>query len=121
MNVLGLNDLLAAVLPGMVDRGRGHIVGVASVAGFRGLPGAEAYGSTKAAQLILLESLRVSLCTHGVRVTTVAPGFVRTELTAVNTFPMPFMIDVDRAAAHRRPEESSAGASRSSSRGPWRR
>ncbi len=98
VNLLGLNALLAAVLPGMVARGQGHIVGVASVAGFRGLPGAEAYGATKAAQLNLLESLRVSLRPHGVRVTSVAPGFVRTEMTAVNTFPMPFLIDADRAA-----------------------
>jgi short-subunit dehydrogenase len=98
VNLLGLSALLTAVLPGMVTRGRGHIVGVASVAGFRGLPGAEAYGATKAAQLNLLESLRVSLRGHGVRVTSVAPGFVRTEMTAVNTFPMPFLIDADRAA-----------------------
>jgi short-subunit dehydrogenase len=98
VNLLGLNALLAAVLPGMVARGRGHVVGVASVAGFRGLPGAEAYGATKAAQLNLLESLRVSLRSRGVRVTTVAPGFVRTEMTAVNSFPMPFIIDADRAA-----------------------
>ncbi len=67
VNLLGLSALLAAVLPGMVARGRGHIVGVASVAGFRGLPGAEAYGATKAAQLNLLESLRVSLRAHGVQ------------------------------------------------------
>ncbi len=99
VNVLGLNNLLAATLPAMVESGRGHVVGVASVAGFRGFPGAEAYGSTKAALIALLESLRASLWTRGVRVTTVAPGFVRTELTAVNDFPMPFMIDVDRAAA----------------------
>ncbi len=99
VNVLGFNNVLAAVLPGMVDRRRGHVVGVASVAGFRGFPGAEAYGSTKAALIALLESLRASLWTTGVAVTTVAPGFVRTELTAVNDFPMPFLIDADQAAA----------------------
>lgn len=97
VNLLGFNRVLAAVLPGMVERGRGHIVGVASVAGYRGLPGAEAYGATKAAQLNLLEALRVSLRRRGVRVTTVAPGFVRTELTDGNTFPMPFIIDADAA------------------------
>lgn len=99
VNILGFNSVLAAVLPVMVERGRGHVVGVASVAGFRGFPGAEAYGSTKAAMIALLESLRASLWTRGVRVTTVAPGFVRTELTAANDFPMPFLIDADRAAA----------------------
>lgn len=96
-NLLGLNAVLGAVLPGMVERGRGHIVGITSVAGFRGFPGGEAYGSTKAAQISLLESLRASLRHRGVRVTTVAPGFVRTEMTAVNTFPMPFIIDADQA------------------------
>lgn len=98
VNLLGLNALLDVVLPGMVARGRGHLVGIASVAGYRGLPGAEAYGTTKAAQLALLESLRAGLRGSGVRVTTVAPGFVRTEMTAVNTFPMPFLVDPDRAA-----------------------
>lgn len=96
-NLLGLNALLGAVLPGMVERGRGHIVGIASVAGYRGFPGGEAYGATKAAQIGLLESLRASLRHRGVRVTTVAPGFVRTEMTATNTFPMPFLIDADKA------------------------
>ena len=98
VNLLGLNSLLAAVLPGMVERGHGHVVGVASVAGFRGLPGAEAYGATKAAQINLLEALRISLRRRGVRVTTVCPGFVRTEMTSVNTFPMPFIIEADAAA-----------------------
>ena len=98
VNLLGLNAVLAAVLPAMVRAGSGHVVGIASVAGFRGLPGAEAYGATKAAQIALLESLRASLRRDGVRVTTVAPGFVRTEMTAANTFPMPFLIDADEAA-----------------------
>lgn len=98
VNLLGLSSVLAAVLPGMVRAGSGHLVGIASVAGFRGLPGAEAYGATKAAQITLLESLRASLRRDGVRVTTVAPGFVRTEMTAVNTFPMPFLIEADEAA-----------------------
>ena len=98
VNLLGLNHVLAAVVPGMVERGQGHIVGVASVAGYRGLPGAEAYGATKAAQINLLEALRASLRRRGVRVTTVCPGFVRTEMTAANTFPMPFIIEADAAA-----------------------
>ncbi|WP_153504383.1 SDR family NAD(P)-dependent oxidoreductase [Cumulibacter manganitolerans] len=98
VNLLGLNNVLAAVVPQMVARGAGQIVGIASVAGYRGLPGAEAYGATKAAQLVLLESLRASLAKRNVAVTTVAPGFVRTEMTESNSFPMPFIIDPDEAA-----------------------
>ena len=97
VNLLGLNNVLAAVVPGFVAQGRGHVVGIASVAGYRGIAGSEAYGATKAAQLNLLEAMRASLPPHGVRVTTVAPGFVRTEMTSVNEFPMPFLIDVDEA------------------------
>jgi short-subunit dehydrogenase len=99
VNLLGLNNLLAAVLPKMVDQGAGHIVGVASVAGYRGFPGSEAYGATKAAQINLLEAMRGSLEHHGIRVTTVCPGFVRTEMTADNTFSMPFLIEPAQAAA----------------------
>jgi short-subunit dehydrogenase len=98
VNLLGLNNLLATVLPRMVERGQGQVVGVASVAGYRGLVGAEAYGATKAAQINMLEALRAALRNRGVTVTTVCPGFVRTQLTAGNRFPMPFMVEPERAA-----------------------
>jgi len=98
VNLLGLNNLLAAVVPAMCRDRHGHVVGIASVAGFRGLAGAEAYGATKAAQINLLEGLRAALSRHGVRVTTVCPGFVRTEMTARNDFTMPFLIDAVEAA-----------------------
>ncbi|WP_243057222.1 SDR family oxidoreductase [Nocardioides sp. SR21] len=98
VNLLGLNNVLAAAIPRMVRNRRGHLVGIASVAGYRGLPGAEAYGATKAAQINLLEGLRAALSKHGVRVTTVCPGFVRTPMTDTNEFPMPFMIEADQAA-----------------------
>lgn len=98
VNLLGLSNLLAAVVPRMTAAGRGHIVGVASVAGYRGLAGAEAYGATKAAQINLLEGLRAALSRDGVRVTTVCPGFVRTPMTEDNDFPMPFIVDADEAA-----------------------
>lgn len=98
VNLLGLNNVLAAVIPRMVRDRRGHLVGIASVAGYRGLPGAEAYGATKAAQINLLEGLRAALSRHHVRVTTVCPGFVRTPMTDTNEFPMPFIIDADEAA-----------------------
>ncbi len=98
INLLGLNNCVGAVLPQMVAAGRGHLVSVASVAGYRGIAGAEAYGATKAAQINMLEALRTSVAPHRISVTTVCPGFVRTDLTAKNTFPMPFMIDADAAA-----------------------
>jgi len=98
VNLLGMNNVLAAVVPAMAQAGRGHIVGIASVAGYRGVAGAEAYGATKAAQINLLEALRAALAPDNVRVTAVCPGFVRTEMTAVNDFPMPFLIEADQAA-----------------------
>jgi NAD(P)-dependent dehydrogenase (short-subunit alcohol dehydrogenase family) len=98
VNLAGMSNSIAAVLPGMLRRHHGVIAGIASVAGYRGLAGAEAYGPTKAAQINLLESLRVHLARTGVQVTTICPGFVRTDLTAGNPFPMPFIIDAGQAA-----------------------
>jgi NAD(P)-dependent dehydrogenase (short-subunit alcohol dehydrogenase family) len=98
VNLVGMGNSIAAVLPGMLRRRHGVIAGIASVAGYRGLAGSEAYGATKAAQINLLESLRVHIARTGVRVTTICPGFVRTDLTAGNSFPMPFMIETDEAA-----------------------
>jgi NADP-dependent 3-hydroxy acid dehydrogenase YdfG/carbon monoxide dehydrogenase subunit G len=98
VNLSGLSNTLAAVLPAMLDRGRGVIAGVSSVAGYRGLAGSGGYGATKAGQLNLLESLRIQLAPRGIRVTTISPGFVRTDLTAGNRFPMPFIIDAPEAA-----------------------
>ena len=98
VNLTGMSNSIAAVLPGMLRRHHGVIAGIASVAGYRGLAGAEAYGATKAAQINLLESLRVHLARTGVHVTTICPGFVRTDLTAGNAFPMPFIIDAGQAA-----------------------
>lgn len=98
VNLSGLSNTIAAVLPGMLQQRSGVIAGIASVAGYRGLTGSEAYGATKAAQINLLESLRIHLHHTGVRVTTVCPGFVRTDLVADNRFPMPFMIEPEQAA-----------------------
>ncbi len=98
VNLSGMSNAIAAVLPGMLQRHDGVIAGMASVAGYRGLAGSEAYGATKAAQINLLESLRVHIARTGVRVTTICPGFVRTGLTAGNRFPMPFIIEADQAA-----------------------
>lgn len=98
VNLLGLNNVIAATLPQMVSHRSGHLVGIASVAGYRGLSGGEAYAATKAAQINLLESMRASLSTKDVQVTTVCPGFVRTDMTETNSFPMPFIIEPEEAA-----------------------
>lgn len=100
VNVIGMATAIAAVLPGMRAQGSGSIVGISSVAGYRGMPGAQGYGASKAAQLNLLESLRTGLRGTGVLVQTVSPGFVRTPMTSTNTFPMPFIIEPDRAARY---------------------
>ena len=97
-NFMGMVHSLDAVLPRMLARRSGTIVGVASVAGYRGYTRAEAYGPSKAAEINLLESLRVDLGPLGIDVQLVNPGFVRTPLTESNDFPMPFMIEAPDAA-----------------------
>jgi short-subunit dehydrogenase len=97
-NFMGMVHGLDAVLPRMLARRSGTIVGVASVAGYRGYTRAAAYGPSKAAEINLLESLRVDLGPLGVDVQLVNPGFVRTPLTEANDFPMPFMIEAPDAA-----------------------
>ena len=98
VNVMGAVHTLEAVLPQMLAEGRGRVVGTASVAGYRGLPGSEAYGAGKAALLNLLEALRGSVGPRGVVVQTVSPGFVRTPMTDRNRFPMPFLVEPEAAA-----------------------
>ena len=98
VNLMGVGHAIGAVLPGMIDRRRGHLVGISSLAGFRGLPGSAGYSATKAGLTTLLEGLRPELRPYGVAVTTVHPGFVRTEMTAESGHAMPFTMDADRAA-----------------------
>ena len=100
VNVLGLARCIAEVVPVMQRQGYGNFVGVSSVAGYRGMPGSSGYGPSKAGQLNLLESLRCDLQGTGVLVQTVSPGFVRTPMTDVNTFKMPFLIEADEAAKY---------------------
>lgn len=81
-NVHGVINAVGAVLPGMVARRSGHLVAVASIAGMVGLPAVGAYSASKAAVVALMESLRVDLHRHNVKVTTICPGFVNTPLIA---------------------------------------
>ena len=97
-NLIGTARVISQVLPKMIAKNSGTLVGVSSVAGFRGLPGSSGYGPSKAGQLNLLESLRADLINSNVQVLTVAPGFVKTPMTDVNTFNMPFIIGAERAA-----------------------
>ncbi len=99
VNYLGIVNALEPLIPAMISAGRGQIALVASVAGYRGLPQSAAYAPTKAAVINLAETLRLELSRHGIVVSLVNPGFVETPMTAVNDFPMPFIIKPDDAAA----------------------
>jgi short-subunit dehydrogenase len=100
VNFFGTANCLEQLIPRFIERRRGHIAVVASLAGYRGLPTAAAYGASKAALINMCESLRPELERHGVRLTLINPGFVRTPLTDRNRFHMPFLIDADDAALH---------------------
>ena len=97
-NVLGVVHTFHPFVAPMREARRGTLVGIASVAGYRGLPGAGAYSASKAAAIAYLESLRVELRGSGVAVVTICPGFVATPMTSDNPYPMPFLIDAGTAA-----------------------
>jgi short-subunit dehydrogenase len=98
INVTGLFNTFQPFLASMRGARRGTLVGIASVAGFRGLPGAGAYSASKAAARTYLESLRVELHGTGVRVVTISPGYIGTPMTQKNPYPMPFLLSADEAA-----------------------
>ncbi len=98
VNVFGVLYGIEAVLPGMLERRAGRIATVASLAGYRGAPTLIGYGSSKAALIHFTDSLRFDLAPHGVGVTLVCPGYVRTPMTAKQTHWMPGLMDADRAA-----------------------
>ncbi len=98
VNVAGASATLVAALPGMVSRGRGHLVGVASLAAFFSLPRMAGYNASKAYLSSFCESLRFDVEKLGVHVTTVYPGFVKSEMTAPNKFKMPFLLETGDAA-----------------------
>jgi len=101
VNLVGVAQSIEAVLPGMITRGRGHIVGVASVAGYRGFPWMISYSASKAALIAYLEALRPGLRRRGVTVTTACPGFVRTQMSAGIPYQRPVkMIEPEEAARY---------------------
>jgi short-subunit dehydrogenase len=97
LNVTAACTTLACALPAMAARNQGTLVGVASLAAFRGLPGGAAYCASKAALSTFMESLRVDLHGTGVKALCIYPGFVKTELTAGNRDPMPFLMELPDA------------------------
>ncbi len=101
VNMFGVAESIEAVLPGMLSRGRGHIVGVASLAGYRGFPWMISYSASKAALIAYLEALRPGLARRGITVTTACPGFVRTAMsTGVPYKRKVKMIEPEQAAKH---------------------
>lgn len=113
INVYGMAATFAPFIPAMRQQAAGtakvatnshaadfpaRLVGIASVAGIRGLPGAEAYSASKAAAISYLESLRLELRSSGIQVVTIAPGYIQTPMTDINPYPMPFLLPVHEAA-----------------------
>lgn len=96
-NVVGVVNTLVPFVPAMKAQGRGHLAAIASVAGFRALPKSAAYSASKAAVRMLMDGLGMDLRPHGIVCTSVNPGFVESELTAKNDFPMPFMLSTEAA------------------------
>jgi short-subunit dehydrogenase len=98
VNVDGVLNTIHPLIGPMTARGRGQLALVSSLAGFRGFPGAPAYCASKAAVKSYGESLRLTLRPTGIEVSVICPGFVRSRITQKNRFPMPFLMDADRAA-----------------------
>ena len=120
VNVMGVIYSIEAVLPGMLDRGRGHLLAISSLAAFKGLPGESAYCASKAAVNAYMEGLRIALRTKGIVVTTVCPGFVQTPMT-----PMEYGDAVHHVGRRGRrrgspPDRPATGRRRLVSPGRWR-
>ena len=98
-NVFGMAATFAPFIPAMKAAGGvRRLCGIASVAGIRGLPGAEAYSASKAAAISYLESLRLEMRPYGIKVVTIAPGYIESPMTAVNPYSMPFLLPAAKAA-----------------------
>jgi short-subunit dehydrogenase len=98
INLIGMVNTFQPYIAAMRKRGHGVLVGIASVAGYRGLPGATAYSASKAAAIAYLEGLRVELRGSGITVITICPGYIATAMTAGNPYRMPFIISAETAA-----------------------
>jgi short-subunit dehydrogenase len=98
VNLIGVANSLAAVLPGMLKRKRGQLVAISSLASFRGLPWMAAYCASKSGVNALMEAVRVEVGSRGITTTIVCPGWVRTPMTAQLKLPMPQIMEAEEAA-----------------------
>jgi len=98
VNIFGVIYAIEGVLPEMLQRGQGHLAAVSSLASYKGFPGESGYCASKAFVNVYMEGLRIQLRNRGIAVTTICPGFVKTAMTDVNEFPMPWLMDADKAA-----------------------
>lgn len=98
VNLMGVLNTIAPIIPLMIERKTGQIVIISSLAGFRGFPGAPAYSASKGAVRFYGEALRGALAPKGIKVNVVCPGFVKSRMTDVNDFPMPLLMNTDKAA-----------------------
>lgn len=97
INLVGVSNTIAAVLPGMLARRRGHVVAISSLASFRGLPGQMGYSASKAGLNALMESLWLDVKAHGLFVTTICPGYIDTP-QAVDMYKAELLMPVEQAA-----------------------
>jgi len=97
INLLGAVNMIHAVLPSMKERKSGHLVAISSLAGFRGLPKSAAYCASKAGMTAFFESVRLDVARHGIDVTIIQPGFIKTPLTDGRTHKMPYLMELDDA------------------------
>lgn len=96
-NIHGILNLINPAIEKMKQRKSGQIALLASLAGFRGLPSAPAYSASKAAIRVYGEALRGNLASFGIKVNVICPGYVKTPMTDVNDFFMPFLMPVEKA------------------------
>ena len=100
VNLLGAVNAIHSVVGPMLERGSGQLVGISSLAGFRGLPKSAAYSASKAGMTAFFESVRLDVQDRGIDVTIIQPGFIKTPLTAGRHNRMPFIMELDDAIPH---------------------
>ena len=98
VNVIGVVNSVAAVLPTMLKQKSGHLVAISSLAAYRGMPKSGVYSASKAAVSTFFESLRLDLHGQGIDLTVIHPGFIRTPMTAGRKNKLPFLLEADDAA-----------------------